>query len=76
MEGRSRYSEKQHSTFLLRFKGRVSMMDKSGHIGVASSTTKPIERGPTCYADLYSSHSTNAGSPSFNGGVLAFLHAE
>ena len=57
MEGRSHYSEHYHSKFLERFKGKLSTIDKSGHIGVAFSASKPIMKTLQTSADIYSSAS-------------------
>jgi hypothetical protein len=54
MEGHSHFSEKKHGAFLERFKGRITTIDKNGHMGVAAKSSKPIERCAQSYLDTYS----------------------
>lgn len=59
MEGRSHYSEKHHTSFIARFKGKIAMMDKSGHFGVAASSNKPIEKSQQRYTEIYKPYAFN-----------------
>jgi len=77
MEGHSHYSEQKHVNFLERFKGKVTKVDKNGHLGVAASTSKPIERVGHKHSEVYNSCSFNPYSgldthhESFNSSTLA-----
>ena len=53
MEGHSNYSDKQHQRFLMRFKGKVTAMDKTGHVGLAASSIRPIEKSHRKYEEIY-----------------------
>ncbi len=55
MEGRSHYSDKQHNTFLARFKGKINMIDKSGHLGIVAASGKPIEKAGSRHPEIYKS---------------------
>ncbi len=55
MEGHSHYSERHHEDFIARFKGRCSSIDRTGHLGVAVSSSRPIEKSQHRYEDVYSS---------------------
>jgi len=55
MEGFSHFSEKKHSDFIDRFKGKINMVNKTGHLGVVASTGKPIEKSVHAYSDVYRS---------------------
>lgn len=63
MEGHSHYSERQHETFLERFKGRFSTIDRTGQLGIVASCAKPIEKSQHSYSDVYRSCACAFGGP-------------
>ncbi len=54
MEGQSHFSDYYHAKFLERFKGKISTIGKNGHMGVASSATRPVVKPTQTYAQMYS----------------------
>ena len=55
MQGKSKYSEVLHLRFLERFKGKITTIGKDGQMGITPSASKPIEKSPYRYKDVYSS---------------------
>ena len=53
MKGKSKYSEAIHLCFLDRFKGKLSVVDKTGQLGIVSSASKPIEKSDKTYEEIY-----------------------
>ena len=68
----SHYSDKRHSTFLARFKGKVASIGKNGHIGLAASTTKPIEKKPPKHNDVYNPSGVDCNAPYTVTGMVSF----
>ncbi len=58
MDKSTHYSDYYHSKFLERFKGKISTIDKTGHLGVASNASKPIMKPLQTYSEIYTPATT------------------